>query len=100
MSTTNPNPFATPASLPQANVMNQYNASGIDLTPGQRGIMAFRQRGGTPLGAPLGNIKAPNQPTNVQTMQAGQMATGPGRIRPPSPGYLAPRGPVKSFSTY
>lgn len=50
MSTEQPNPFASPASQPAPSVFNQFNASGLNMTPGQTGIANFRARGGVPIG--------------------------------------------------
>lgn len=81
--------------------MNQFSLSGQPLTPGQRGIMAYRQNGGKLVGgiSPVGGMmqaRAPLQPgiapqQGMLSAQPGQMPTGASRIRPPSAGWLGTR---------
>jgi hypothetical protein len=110
MGTLQSNPFASPASEPQANLMSQYPQSGVDVmpnyTPGQLGIMQYRQGGGRPLGSPQtggifsppqtmgtppgGNLTPPqsgailSQPQTMGTGGTNAAGMGVGAIRPPS----------------
>ena len=72
MSTTNPNPFASPASEPAPSVFNQFNASGLNMTPGQAGIASFRARGGVPLGGAQKMAAPPPQLSAASGLIANQ----------------------------
>lgn len=81
MTTLSPNPFASPASLPEPNAMNQYNMSGAQVQPeptamtqGQRAIAAYRRTGG-PMVRGIGTPPA--------TGYAGMTRTAPGGVMAP-----------------
>lgn len=76
MSTENASPFASPAALPQASLMQQFPQSGVAMTPGQQGIAAFRQRGGVPMGVQASG-GAPGQVSSAPA-GIGQIAANPG----------------------
>lgn len=82
MTTTAPNVFASPASQPQASVMEQFPQSGVPMTPGQQGIAQFRARGGIPLGGAQ-KMAAPGMtpPQGGQLGAVSNMVTNAGNLQ-------------------
>ena len=105
------NPYVSPASAPQASVMQQFPDSGVQamplmptmqppqapgMTPGQRAIANYRMNPNAPRLGPTSPGMTPTTATMpVQGQPAPSMGTnagamGAGRIRPPSPNSLRP----------
>lgn len=92
MSTTQPNPFSSPANQTQPNVFSQFNASGIDMTPPMQAVQNYRARGGRSLGA------VPNAAAPQQTLAGGSRPI-PGTLAPPQNGQGPGTSSVATMGT-
>lgn len=109
MSALSPNPFASPAAVPQPNVMGQFDSVGVDvpmMTPGMSAIAAYRARGGRPMIAnrvpvppqrmpPVGGMTPSPLGGVAQAANTGLGGYAQGGIPgKPAVGTFAPGGPI------
>ena len=89
MATSGPNPYASPASQPQPNVMNQFNASGVD-------VMNDPRRSGLRPPSNLSGARGPQPSQTTAIAQPKPMPVGPGGVMTPVGGRVGDIGTMNT----